>query len=102
MDQTIETTKIVHIGKTAFEIPANMTMLGMAECWKGDSESFEALAKTIVDTNPRFAWQVVRTWLEKQGEIIIPKDYRGFVGHTDDELRKMVKEYSKTKKANQS
>ncbi len=32
MDQTIETTKIVHIGKTAFKIPAHMTVSGMAEC----------------------------------------------------------------------
>lgn len=101
MDITTETpkTKIAHIGKISYEIPAHMTMSGMAECWKSDSESFEALAKTIVETNPRFAFEVVHAWLEKQGELLIPKDYRGFVGYTDEELQKMIKDYSKSKKA---
>jgi hypothetical protein len=103
MDNITETskTKIVHIGKMSFEIPAHMTMSAMAECWKDDSESFEALAKTIVETNARFAWQVVSAWLEKHGQLMIDKDFHGYI-HTPAELEKMVKRHSKTKKANQS
>ncbi len=104
MENITETpkTKNVKIGNGTFEIPAKMSISGMVECWKTDSEHYEELAKVIVKDCRNFATAIAHEWLEQTGYLLIPKDYRGFVGHTEDELRKMVKEYSKTKKADQS
>lgn len=70
-------TKTVKIGNKTFEIPAHMDKASMAECWEGDSKAFQQLAQTIMDTNPRFAWEVVNAWLTRHGQLLIPKDYHG-------------------------
>ena len=71
MDENTVKTKTAHIGKTEFEIPAHTNMAQMAEIWKDDSGSYRALAQTIVETNYRFAWEVVRTWLRKWDQLLI-------------------------------
>jgi hypothetical protein len=82
-------TKIAHIGRTAFEIPAHMTLAGMVECWKGDSEAFEALAQDIVERHRRFAWQIVSLWARKHNEYLVPRSEFP----SEEELRARVNAY---------
>lgn len=63
--QKLPKTKRAHIGRVSFEIPAHMTLGGMAECWQADSQAFDALARLIVDGSPSFAWKIVHLWAEK-------------------------------------
>ena len=87
-------TKIAHIGRTAFEIPAHMTLAGMVECWKGDSEAFEALAQDIVERHKRFAWEIVSLWARKHDEYLVPRSE--FL--SEEELRARVKAYQATRR----
>jgi len=82
-------TKIAHIGRTAFEIPAHMMLAGMVECWKGDGEAFEALAQDIVERHKRFAWQIVSLWARKHHEYLVPRTEFP----SEEELRARVKAY---------
>lgn len=63
--------KKVKIGGEEFEIPKHMTIAGMVECWRDDSDSLEALAKDIVENNPHFAWNITSLWLSKQHQLLI-------------------------------
>ena len=68
-----EITKTVKIGDVPFEIPAHMTVAGMAECWQGDSQALEAAATAIVEHAPRFAAIIVHKWLDKNNCYQVPR-----------------------------
>jgi len=95
MDTTIK-TKTVKFGTKNYEIPAHMDKSGMVECWEHEANVLEKLAQDIVENHKYFASEIVHRWLEKHGQQLIDKDYRGFIGHTDKELREMTKRYSET------
>jgi hypothetical protein len=67
-------TKTAHIGRTAFKIPAQMTMATMALCWQDDSNAFQALAKSIVDFHPQFAYAIVYAYCEKHNQRLADRD----------------------------
>lgn len=87
-------TKIAHIGRTAFEIPAHMTLAGMVMCWKEEAEKFEALAQDIVESNRRFAWEIVSLWAKKHNEYLVPRSE----SPSEEELHARVKAYQAAKR----
>jgi hypothetical protein len=73
MSEVLQTpkTKTRKIGKKSFEIPANMDLSGMVECWQRDSQDLEKLACFIV-ANRRLAWAIVNLWLKTYGYLLVP------------------------------
>jgi hypothetical protein len=96
MDTTINQKSI----EKFTELPKRLDRID-AEIWQNDSRELKSLAKNIVDNNRRFAFEIVHAWLEKYGQVMIDKDFHGYI-YTPAELEAMFKKHSKTKKANQS
>lgn len=63
-------TKTVKLWGKEFVIPSHMDMAGMIEVWKNEADSFESLAKDIVENNPRFAWEITSCWLTKHHRLL--------------------------------
>jgi hypothetical protein len=88
ISKDVSKEKSVKIGTGVFQIPAHMDISGMVECWRDDSTELESLAKTIVETNPKFAGMIVHFWLLKRDYLLTENHKkRGEMDQANDQTK---------------
>lgn len=69
-------TKTVKIGGRDFEIPENMTVAGMVECWEQDSKNLEKVVEALSGMQG-VGHMIARRYCQLKGYYLVPKNDSG-------------------------